>query len=172
VVSLLNVTFFFIQYNALEGKHISQRKWEEKSDSRRKGIKTPDQPYADLLFERAPALQDFVAKNSALGSALANPSNVVAVDTAAKNRSRDGRDLASFSSYSHKSKTWFLPTSKVLAGKSIVGAQVRTRLRILLSQSRRLSTLYVKLWNCTLSLSEDAQCWGMRQMTNYESTHG
>jgi hypothetical protein len=62
---------------------------------------------ADLLLEHAPDLQEFVDNHSGLSAALSNPSNIVSVDTAAKNRSRQGADLISFSSYSHKSKTWF-----------------------------------------------------------------
>ncbi|KAJ3124406.1 hypothetical protein HK100_011246 [Physocladia obscura] len=93
--------------NACESKHISQRKWAEKAASRRKGIAVPDLPLADVLLEHAPNLQEFVDNHSGLSAAFSNPSNTVSVDTAAKNRSRQGVDLISFSSYSHKSKTWF-----------------------------------------------------------------
>ncbi|KAJ3093257.1 hypothetical protein HK100_006732 [Physocladia obscura] len=98
---------FTVHHNGLESKHICQRKWKEDSDSRRKGIAIPNQPYAELLLEKAVELQDFVNNHSGLSATLSNPSNIVSVDTAAKNRSRQGVDLISFLSYSHKSKTWF-----------------------------------------------------------------
>ncbi|KAJ3140380.1 hypothetical protein HK100_010064 [Physocladia obscura] len=89
---------FNSHHNSLEQKHISQRKWKEKADARRKGIPVPEIPYADLLFDHGPELKQFTDQKLPLRSALSNPPSRT--------------DLLSFSSYSHKSKSWFYAYKK------------------------------------------------------------